>query len=447
MSVLDKITNAALMEFAANLNVMNIGTAGDRLFPNIRTEYPEVEYMRLANSPSLPHAAMIHGFDTEAVIGRREPLALVKVEQFLIKEKLCLTETARRYLSRGVRENAVLEYVYDDIGNLITAVRTRAEVAKFETLCTGKMLIAENNVNLEVDYGVPDSNRYNLNWFATDHDIIGDIQNIVKAGKAKGQRYNRAMVSDTVMTLLQQNIGIQKAVNGNINAGILVTEDGVSALFNRLFGFTVETNSDFYSYTTDNGTEKSARLFDEYKMVLYTADSAGAVGRGIWGPSPEESEAVGYDASGYNGMIFVSQWRNEDPAQRWTKASGVFIPVLPNPDGHVIINIDNGTSVLKKLDVTTTPGTTGTNYSKVSVYPAADAGNSFYYAVGVDPIDVTVGETLTISEWTSLTNNTEIQVTNKKAQIITVLEVKATTVSDTTTYTVVGAGYSQINKK
>ena len=445
MSVLDKITNEALIEFASNLDIRDLGTAGDRLFPNVRTEYPEVEYMRLANSPSLPHAAMIHGFDTEATIGRREPLALTKIEQFLIKEKLCLTETARRLLSRGVAENAVLEYIYDDIGNLAKAVRTRAEVAKFEALCTGKMMIAENNVNLEVDYGVPDTNKYNFNWFAVDHDIIGDIQAVVKAGKARGQKYNRAMVSDTVMTLLQNNIGIQKAVNGNINAGILVTEDGVSALFNRLFGFTVESNDDFYSYTTDSGTEQSARLFDEYKMVLYTANANGAVGTGIWGPSPEESEAIGYDASGYNGMVFVSQWRTPDPAQRWTMASGVFIPVLPNPNGHAIISIENGSTVLKKLDITTSAGT-GANKSKVNIYPAADAGNSFYQQIADDPVAVSAGETLTISEWTSITNNSEVTVASKKAKVITVVEVKATTVDETTTYTAVGAGYSQINK-
>jgi hypothetical protein len=445
MSVFDKITDKALFDFGNQINVQDVGSVGDRLFPNMKTEYPEVEYMRLANSPSLPHAAMIHGFDTEAVIGRREPVELVTVDEFLIKEKMNLTETEKRYRRKGLPDSTILDYIFDDAGREVRAVRARAEAAKFEVLQTGKMQIRENNVNLEVDYGVPDSNRYDFNWFALDHDIIGDIKPIIKGLRSKGWRVNRAMTSTTVMDMLCSNVNIQKMVNGNVNAGILVTEDGVNALFRRLFDLEIEVNDEYYTYTAADGTEQTARYFDEYSMVFYQTNANGAVGTGIWGVTPEEEDSTGFDESGagYGNIIFLSQWRDKDPVVRWIKASGVFIPVLPSPQSHVIINICNGTTVRKYLDVTTSKGSSS-NKSKINVYPAVNSGNSLYYQLGDVAVDV--GDTLTISEWSSLTNNTEITVSGKKAATITVVEVSSETVEETTTYTVVGVGYSAINK-
>ena len=195
MSILDQITSNDLIEFGSNLNIMNIGTDGDRLFPNMKTQYLEAEYMRLAKSPSLPHAAMVHGYDTEAYIGKRRTADIIRIAQLLIKEKLILSERENRLLSRVTRPNDIISYIYDDIGNLARAVRTRAEVAKFEAFCTGKMTIKENNVDLEIDYGVPDENRFSLDWSSADADILGDLRKIVSAGKRMGQRYTHAVTS------------------------------------------------------------------------------------------------------------------------------------------------------------------------------------------------------------------------------------------------------------
>lgn len=451
MNILDKITNNDLIQLASEVNVQDIGSFGDRLFPNQKTEYLEAEYIRLANSPSLPHAAMVHGFDTEAVIGTRPLAEVVKIEQLLIKEKLAMTERVNRLVQRGVQSaDAVLNYIYDDLANLMMTVRTRAEVAKIEALSTGKMHIAENGVTLEVDYGVPDANKYNFDWFSADHDIIGDLRRIVNAGRMNGQRYNRAIISTTIMDLLSANTGIQKAVNGTINAGIMVTEDGVNSLFNRLFGFTIEVNDDWYRYTKADGTETSARLLDEYRMVLFVADNNGAVGTGLWGVTPEELDAGGFDNSGFNGFIYLSQWTTPDPVQRWSKASGVFVPVLPNPKGIVTINLRSSTTGLKKLDVNTTKGSSA-NTSVLDIQPAKDASNTgFAYKLGSDFIDVELDETITVGSasgnWTAVPVDNIITVSGKKSQVITVVEYKSVTVDETTTTYVKGVGYSVINK-
>lgn len=451
MNILDKITNKDLLELAANINIQDIGSFGDRLFPNRKTEYLEAEYIRLANSPTLPRAAMVHGFDTEAAIGKRPLAEIVTIEQLLIKEKIPLTERVNRLRRRGVTsDNAILEYIYDDLTNAAMAVRTRAEVAKIEALSTGKMHIAENGVTVEVDYGVPDANKFNLDWFAVDHDILGDLQTIVDAGDAQGYKYNKAICSRTVMNILRKNSVIQKAINGTANVGAMVREDVLSAFFEDVFGFTIEVNNDRYSYTKSDGTDVSARLLDEYRMVLFVADNNGAVGTGLWGVTPEELEVGGFETTGFNGFIYLSQWTTPDPVQRWSKASGVFVPVIPNPRGIATINLRGSQQGLKKLDVNTTAGSSA-NTSVLDIYPAKDADNTgFAYKLGNDFINVDLNEEITVGSasgnWTAVPVDNTITVTGKKSQVITVVEYKSTTVDETTTTVVKGVGYSVVNK-
>lgn len=443
MSILDQITSNDLIEFGANLNIMNMGTDGDRLFPNIKTQNLEAEYIRLAKSPSLPRAAMVHGFDTEAYIGKRPTADLVRIEQLLIKEKINLSERENRLLNRVRNHTDIINYIYNDIGNLAMAVRTRTEVAKFEAFCTGKMTIKENNVDLEIDYGVPDENRKSLDWSAADADILGDLRKIVSAGKRNGQRYTHAVTSQKILDMMLQNTQIQKAVNGQLMQGVIITQDGLNRLLNTLYGFTVSVNDDWYEFEKANGSDVRARLFDEDKFILYVGDRNGAVGTGLWGVTPEEEDArsggsSAFSESGsYNGYVFFSRWKTPDPVAVWTKASGVFVPVLPNPLGHVICTI-KGAKELKSLTVSTTASATTTNGSVVTISPNADKGNSFVYKAAAKVQDVEAGKEIT--GWTSVTSGSEIVVTATSNTKITVAEINADN-------KVIGAGSADINKK
>lgn len=436
---LEKITNRDLLDFGSQIDLesLNISQDGDRLFPNMKTKYLKAEFSRLAKSPTLPYAAPIHGFDTEAVIGRRPTAEIVRMEQLLIKEKLPLYESEQRYLSQGVTDSdQILQYIYDDMGNLARAVWTRAQVEKFEVFCTGKMIISENGVNLEVDYGVPDSNRYNLDWADNGADILGDLRRIVTAGKKLGINYNRAMTSQKILDYMVQNKRIQIAVSGANNAGVMITETQLNNLLSQMFGFTLSTNDEWYEYEKSAGSAVSARFFDEDKFILYAADNNGAVGTGLWGTTVEErtEEAFTSIQNGYNGFITISTWATPDPPEKWTKASGVFVPVLPNPKGLAICTIADGLTSLRDIDVETTPSPTNVNGSVVHLYPAAPAtsGNTYAYKVGSSYANVSAGDTIDTSDsysdtsWTEITDGTEITVSGRSNNKITVIEVSGT---------------------
>jgi len=423
-TILEKITDRDLLDFGTQINIQDTSEIFDTLFPNRKVENFEVEYMRLSESPALPRVAMVHGFDTESAIGERPNAELVRIEQLLIKEKIAISETLRRLQSRGVvNENTVLQYIYDDIATMTRAVRTRANVAKAEAFCTGGMTIAENGVNLMVDFGVPSENRYSFNWSDKNADILGDLKKIWSAGRRKGQRYNRAVTSQKILDYMLENTYIQKAVNGVNMQGVMITQDGLNSLLNRMFGFIVEVNDDFYKRTLANGTSQSARFFDENKFMLYVADNNGAAGIGLWGVTPEEQETEAFASSGMaeNMLITLTQWHTPDPVQTWTKASALFAPVLPNPNGHVIVHISDGATVLGDIDVDTTVSATAGN-SIVNIYPSTPTeGNSYAYTTGTKYATVSAGDTLT--DWTTITDGTEITVTSNKANKLTVAEI------------------------
>ena len=181
------ITERDMLDFSQGFNVQR-NYLGSRLFPDQKTQYIEAEYSRIVENGNLPTVAMIHGFDTEAHIASRVPFERVVTEQLLIKEKINLTERLR-FVTRGLdmQMDSVRRYCFDDVARMAESVVARVEKAKMEALSTGKMTINENNVSMEVDFGVPSDQKVATKWAVADADIIGDIDKWVTIANGKGQ--------------------------------------------------------------------------------------------------------------------------------------------------------------------------------------------------------------------------------------------------------------------
>ena len=85
----------------------------------------------------------------------------------------------------------------------------------------------------------------------------------------------------------------------------------------------------------------TARYFPENKITFFAANPAGRMGVGLWGDPPEvdAGQFKSVNGSSLNNFIFVSQWAEKDPAVTWTKASGLFMPVLYNPNSLFIATV------------------------------------------------------------------------------------------------------------
>lgn len=334
--ILSMISDKDRLDFSQNIAI-NRNYVGDILFPDVKTENLEAEYMRLAEGMDLPTAAKVHAFDTEAAIGQRPDFEKVTVEKLLIKEKINQSERTRLLLNHGVSENNIIKYVYDDMGRLASSVKTRTEVAKMEVLSTGKMTINENNLNFQIDFGINKTKSLS-GWGTASHDIIGDIDAMIDMAKNKGYKPNRAITSAKMMGYMKKNTAIQKQIKGVNGAGMAITEAEVKNLFVALFDLVIIVDEDAYATLAADGKTRTTKKFfnDNVFTIFQTSNGGNAIGTGLWGVTPEEEAYGPYSAKSAKQFITISQWETADPVAEWTKASGVFIPVLPNPYSVVI---------------------------------------------------------------------------------------------------------------
>lgn len=334
-SVLTMISDKDRLDFSQNYSIQR-SYIGDTLFPDIKTENLEAEYERLSEGMELPTAAMVHAFDTEAAIGVRPSFEKVSVEKLLIKEKINQSERLAHLLKRGVRESRLVDYVYDDMNRLANNVKTRTEIAKMEVMSTGQMTIKENGLDMTIPYGV-DKFMDLESWEDPTHDILGDIETMVAMATSKGYKLNSVLTSLKVLGYMRRNEGIVNAING-VSGARVVTQAQVQTLLNELYGISnITVNEDAYGVpTADNKGRTAVRFFPEDKFTLYSAGVNGKVGTGLWGVTPEEERQGAFTDANYKQFITISQWETPDPVAEWTKASGVFIPVLPNPFAMVI---------------------------------------------------------------------------------------------------------------
>ncbi len=344
------IDNKQLLDFSQNFGVTRAAYMGSRLFPDVKTQYLEAEYTRLCENGNLPMVAMVHGFDTEAHIGSRIPFEKVSHEELLIKEKINLTEKIRKITNgMNMEVDTLRSYIYDDVARMAERVVVRAELAKMEAITEGKMIIEENGLSLVVDYRVPSDNFKMTDWDDPDADIIGDVRGWYLDALAKGYAPSVAFTTEAVVTKIMRNAAIQKAIFGAAGAGILPSLDQINTLFRAQFsGLYIETNEQRYGeVVTEDEKAKVVqhRFFKENKFVMASTGLNGSVGTGLWGVTPEEEATGGaFDTKRQQQYVTVTTWDTPDPVATWTKASGLFIPVLPNPYGHIIADVATATS-------------------------------------------------------------------------------------------------------
>lgn len=410
-NVLGMLKKTDLISFSQNYAV-NRNYVGDRLFGAVKTDNLEAEFYQLQANGNLPTLAQVHALDTEARIGSRPTIEKIEVEKFLIKEKLNQSEKTRLIKNHGVDDSGLTRYVYDDLNNLGNAVVARTEKMKMDLLTSGVITIAENGLNFTVDYGVPSSNKVTYDWGSADHDILADIQTMVNLAKDGGLIPTSIVTSNKIVGYMQKNKSIQAAIHSTLGVGIFTSLADINGLLTRMFGLTIVEDEDQYAtLSVTNGvvSRVANRFFAENKFVLVGQ----VVGKGLWGITPEEEAyGIGWDKA-QSMYITFSQWETPDPVALWSKASGIYVPVLANPNGHVIatISFDGSESQLDSLSVTSIAGTASGD-TKITVSPALTSGNEYRYKVATDAKLPAYGQDL--RTWTAWDGTSDITAATGK---------------------------------
>lgn len=397
----------------------------DGLFDDIRTDNLVAYWQTIAAEYQIPMMAQFHAFDTEAQTTFRVPVDTHYIEKGLVKVKINQSERMRALLRSGVREDALYDYVIRDGARLAEQVITRSKVAKNELMATGKITIKENNLNLSPDYGVTaEQTAFELD-LSPDADVPAQLQAIVDAALKKGVALTGFQTARKNITKMRNNAAIQKAVNGNIGAGAMVSSSAMTDYLETEFGLgRIITNDLTYGAEAEIGTDgrpsiTTARYYPDNKITFFATNPAGRLGTVAWGDPPEATVgSLGTaTSSSESPYVYIDQWTEDDPKVLWTKASALFIPVLYNPSSLWIATVIDNSNTLKTLTVTSAAGT-ASGTTKLTVTPAKASGNLYKYKAATAATPVVYGQN--VQTWTAWNGTDDITATT--GQVVTVVE-------------------------
>ena len=321
----------------------------DGLFNDDRTDNLVAAWQSIASEYQIPVMAQFHGFDTEAQTTFRVPIDNHNIEKGLIKVKINQSERMRALTRAGVQNDQMYDYVINDGIRLADQVVTRTKVAKNELMATGKVTIKENNLDLTVDYGVPTAQIAYTIDFTSSADIFEQIQAIIDDATAKGVVITGMLTSKKNITRMRKHASVQRAIGGNNMVGALVSNASFAAYLEEEFGITrVITNDLTYGADAVIGSDgrpsiTTKRYFPDDKITFFATNPNGRMGVGLWGNPPEvdAGQLLAVSPSGQSPYVYITQWMETDPAVLWTKASGLFMPVLYNPNSLFIATATN----------------------------------------------------------------------------------------------------------
>lgn len=321
----------------------------DAVFGDLKTANLVAEWESIASEYQIPVMAQFHGFDVESQTTFRVPIDTHNIEKGLIKVKINQSERMRALLRTGVQgDEALYDYVIRDATRLAEQVITRTKVAKNELLATGQITIKENNLDLTVDYGVPEENKaLELDFGAgAAQDIPSQLQGIVDKASDQGVVLSGIFTSGAMLGKLRKNVDIQREINGTAGAGMLVRRSDLEQYLAEEFGIgQIITNDLTYGQSmamnssTGRPAVTTARYYPNDRITFFANNAGGRLGIGLWGDPPETDVTQLLNVSQANAekpFIYVTQWVENDPAVLWTKASSLFMPVLYNPNSIFI---------------------------------------------------------------------------------------------------------------
>ena len=310
---------------------------GDKFFPDSKTQNFKFTWTQRSGSDLATGPAPVHALDTEAEIAVRPALEQISAESLFIKEKIDQSEKLRRALRLidNRSDEVLIESIFNDWATLAANVKLRTELMKTELLAKGTLTIRENNLDQQIDFGVPEASLgVAKNWSAADANIIKDIKDMVKLGRANGLVPNTAIVGADTYEAILANESIVQLVAYQGNALNIYNDQVKLDAIELATGVRLVKCDQTYRVPTKTGFEVRD-MIDPATFSLFYAEN-GKVGDGIWGVTPEEEEYGPWDSKSANQFITLTMWSEPDPVITWSKASGMFLPTLPYALGSVI---------------------------------------------------------------------------------------------------------------
>lgn len=286
-------------------------------------------------------AMPFRAWNTEAPIGRRPGRATVRGEMPPLSLKFPLTEYDRirqRAANDGILAEALEGDVFGDIERGVRALRSRMAAAAASALVNGTVVIAENGVQLTVDFGRTVGNSMTVSnpWsnatlgtplddettvieYALDNQGIGPSDLVAMM--------NRTVINDLLVSDQYRNAAATLRVQERLSLDQL-NEVRASHEMPQI----VEYNA----RTADSSGAVAKQIPDA--TVVYVPRNL-AIGETQYGvPAMATEGEVALERDDRPGPV-AYMMRDFDPLTVWTVVDAIGVPLLKDPDATFVLDV------------------------------------------------------------------------------------------------------------
>lgn len=286
-------------------------------------------------------AAKFRSFDAETPIGKRPIASVVQDVQLApLGQKLPLRESEilAKYLAGGTGNAAnadlkpVVDTVYDDTENNVSAILNRALQLRGEFLFSGKLTINENGFIQEADYGLAADHQVAVGAITPwDNAAADPIDNetawIEKVQDDAQENVTAVVMSSKVFRTFSQSPAYVKAISTTLDRITLAQVNEVRAAFN------------LPPVVICDAKVGGVRVTPVNKIALVTA----SVGEFQWGDTIEGIKLFGSkaveSAQAFAPKITAAAWIDEDPVTVWSKANATGLVVAGDINGLFVAEV------------------------------------------------------------------------------------------------------------
>lgn len=296
----------------------------------------DLQYRFTRGGQGLAEAATFRSYDAESSIASRPGATRVTGELPPVSRKIKLSEYDR-LRQRGL-DASIRDSIFNDTDRMVQAVAARIELARGSALSAGKVTLNEDGVIGEVDFGrrsahtnVAPGTLWSVSASATPIADLIAWRRTYRANNG-GTNPGAILTSETVLAHILRAAEVRNLVSVGATAPSIVSPTALNTLLAAYnLPPIVVNDAQINVRNTSTDAVTATRVIPESNVILLPAAGVSQLGGTFWGTTAESLEPE-YELSGQEPGIVAGSYSTKDPVAVWTKAAGIALPVLANPD-------------------------------------------------------------------------------------------------------------------